>query len=227
MIRTIRKPLLLLTTALALTGTVSAVTLLTVANRKSTLAAYSTSLDGRTPKQLANIRRAADLLDDSRILPGQEFSLARRLGPTTADAGWQDAQVIIRDKVEPALAGGICQLSSTLYNAALLAGLEITERHAHSRPVISVPPGRDATVAWGIADLRIRNTRLFPVDIRTQVSTSRLVVQICGAGEVPPNITITTNQTRRSNLLIASVWRQVGESQARELVSTDEYRLSR
>ncbi len=191
------------------------------------LAAYSTSLEGRTPEQLANIRRAARCVNGSRVLPGQEFSLSRTLGPTTPDRGWQRAAAFVGGEVEAAVAGGICQVSSTLYNAALLAGMTVTERHAHSRPVASVPPGRDATVAWGIADLRFRNGRPGPVTVSALAEGHRLTVSISGPGEKPPRVSLSVRTSAAGDRIVSSVWKQEEGRSGRTLVSTDEYRVSR
>lgn len=191
------------------------------------LAAYSTSLEGRTPEQLANIRRAARLLNGSLVLPGQEFSLSRTFGPTTPDSGWERAPAFVGGEVEVAVAGGICQVSSTLYNAALMAGMTVTERHAHSRPVMSVPPGRDATVAWGIADLRFQNRRPGPVTILARAEGRRLTVSISGPGEMPPRVSLSVRTSTVGDRIVASVWKQEEGRSGRTLVSTDEYRASR
>lgn len=201
----------------------SGATVLHRANTEQTLGAYSTTLNGRTEEQLSNIAKAARLLDGCRILPGHEFSAARAFGPTTAAKGWKKAHAFIGDGVEDAVAGGICQVSSTLYNAALLASMTITERHAHSRPVQSVPVGRDATVAWGIADLKFRNTTVEPVRIRAKIAGSRLTVEIAGATSGGSPVNLLTTQKRVGSRLIATLWRQ--RADGRELVSTDEYRL--
>lgn len=193
------------------------------AARTPVLGSYSTTLQGRTPAQLANIQKAARLLDGCSILPGRELSVARALGPTTADRGWKEARAYIGDAVEDAVAGGICQVSSTLYNAALLADMRIMERHAHSRPIVSVPCGRDATVAWGVADLRFRNPRPQAVTVHARADSERLVVSIVGAGDIP-HIRLETREARIGANLVASLWRI---SQGRRIrLSSDSYRIA-
>ncbi|MEI6914297.1 MAG: VanW family protein [Armatimonadota bacterium] len=196
--------------------------LLRGSNCPHVLGAYSTTLEGRSPEQLANIRKAVRLLNFRQVLPGCEFSTCQALGPTTADRGWKKAHAIIGDAMEDAVAGGICQVSSTLYNAVLLSGMKIIERHAHSRPVQSVPAGRDATVAWGIADLKFKNTISIPVTIRSSVTGERLTIQVAAAA-AGPRINLTTTQKRNGSRLVASLWKEQGGS--RELISADEYRL--
>lgn len=186
------------------------------------LGGYSTSLEGRNSAQLHNIRRAARILDGSTVLPGKEFSLAKTLDGRPGGEGWRPAAMLTPSGVEEAAAGGVCQVSSTLYNAALASRMDILERVAHSRPVASVPPGRDATVARGIADLRFRNSRKLPVRISARTEGDRLTVSIRGAGRAPAAARLTTEERRLHGKLVVSVWRS-GQGGERELVSRDEY----
>src|SRR5438270_2911266 len=127
------------------------------APRGVVVASFATSLRGRTPDQVVNMRRAARALDGVTLQPGQTFSMERALGPVTAEAGYLPA-LAIRDG-EPAEedGGGICQVASTLYNAALRADLAIVERQRHVWPVHSVPPGLDCGFSSGHLDLKFRN----------------------------------------------------------------------
>ena len=132
-----------------------------------------------------NVALAARILDGAVVGPGEEFSFNANLGRRTEEAGYKPARVIVDGRSEAGLAGGICQVSSTLYNAALLSGMEILERHPHSRPVPYLPMGLDATVSYGSLDLRWRNPWSFPVTVRAQVigAGSELAVWIEGAEE--------------------------------------------
>lgn len=191
-----------------------------------TLAAYATSLNGRSPEQIVNIARAADRLNNRVVLPGGVFSVTRALGDTGASRGYKAAPVFVQGSVEEAIAGGICQVSSTLYNAVLLADMDIVERHAHSRPVGSVPLGRDATVAAGVADLQFRNNREEPVRVLAEVAGAQLLVRVAGAGERPPRIHLNTTTSRVGNSLVVSLWKQSGDSRDRVMVSRDEYQAA-
>jgi vancomycin resistance protein YoaR len=107
-----------------------------------------------------NIRLAGGAVNGTVIMPGEEFSFNGRTGGRTADKGYADAPAISNGKLVDAPGGGVCQVSSTVYNAALLAGLEIVERHHHSWPVSYVPVGFDSTVDWASGkDLRIKTAR--------------------------------------------------------------------
>lgn len=132
-----------------------------------------------------NVALAARILDGAVVGPGEEFLFNANLGRRTEEAGYKPARVIVDGRSEAGLAGGICQVSSTLYNAALLSGMEILERHPHSRPVPYLPMGLDATVSYGSLDLRWRNPWSFPVTVRAQVigAGSELAVWIEGAEE--------------------------------------------
>src|SRR6266542_3667293 len=152
---------------LAAVGLLVAVTVALVAGAarrpEVVVAAYSTSLRGRTPNQCANIRRAAAALDGIALAPGQVFSFARALGPVSADTGFVKGLAIRDGETAREDGGGICQVSSTLYNAALRAGLPIIERRRHLWPVHSVPPGLDAAFAAGHIDLKFQNSLAQPL----------------------------------------------------------------
>ena len=132
----------------------------------TTLGTYATSLGGRTQGQRHNAIRAATELNDAIIPPGATFSYNRRVRAWATEPGYWKAPVSYAGSMTLAVGGGVCQTSSTLYNAALLAGLEISERHPHTALPRYVPPGRDAAVAYPGIDLRLKNPHPFPVRIR-------------------------------------------------------------
>lgn len=136
---------------------------------------FSTSLAGRTRNQRHNARLAAAALDGVVIPPGGEFSFNRTVGPWTRDKGYKRAPVSYGGEMVITWGGGVCQVSSTLYNAALLAGLTVLERDHHLWAPLYVPPGRDAAVAYGIADLRLRNPSSAPVRLETQIQGETLL----------------------------------------------------
>ncbi len=135
-----------------------------------------------------NLTQAANLINGHMIRPGKEFSFNKTVGPRTLATGFRDAPVIVGNTLEPGLGGGICQVSSTLYNASLLAGLEIVERHNHGLAVSYVPLGMDATVAYGLSDFRFRNNTDYPVYIRALAGGGKLTVNIYGHVEYKKNI---------------------------------------
>ncbi|HEY8910190.1 MAG TPA: cell wall-binding repeat-containing protein [Desulfosporosinus sp.] len=125
------------------------------------IAQYSTHLDSSQVNRTENVRLAAKALNEKLLAPGERFSFNESVGERTVEAGYKEAMVIVGNAYEPGLGGGICQVSSTLYNAVSLAHLEILERHPHSLPVVYVPTGQDATVSFGILDFKFRNSTAY------------------------------------------------------------------
>ena len=147
------------------------------------LAEYSTPFDAAKEARTHNLRLGIAKVNETVLLPGQRFSLNAALGPRLASHGWLEAPTFVNGEVVDTPGGGVCQIATTLYNAALLAGLQITERHAHSRPVTYVPRGRDATVAWGGPDLRFVNNLSKPILILGWTTSNRLYVRIIGSAK--------------------------------------------
>src|SRR3989337_693852 len=116
---------------------------------------------------------------DGKVLQaGAEFSFNRTVGSWSADRGYVKAPVSYDGELIPSWGGGVCQVSSTLYNAALLAGLEILERHRHRFPARYVPPGQDAAVAQLDIDLRFRNPYRWPVRIEAEAEGDEVICRI-------------------------------------------------
>jgi vancomycin resistance protein YoaR len=155
------------------------------ASRDLVLGGYSTSLAARTPAQRANAIRAAWRLNGARIAPGAVFSFNRAVGPWSADRGFLKAPVSYDGEMVLDWGGGVCQTSSTLYNAALLAGLEIVERSPHTWAPNYVAAGRDAAVAQTETDLKIRNVYRYPVRIVCHITGDRLRIEIRGSEQGP------------------------------------------
>ena len=144
------------------------------------LGSFATTLVGSLPDRTANIRLCASALDGVELGPGDELSFNRVVGPRTTAAGYRTAPVILREARDFQLGGGICQVSTTLFVAALLAGLEPAERHRHSSPVDYVALGQDATVSWGAKDLRVRNPLEQRVRLRVEVVGTTLAARLEG-----------------------------------------------
>ncbi|MFZ4508189.1 MAG: VanW family protein [Fimbriimonas sp.] len=161
-------------------GTVGAFAFRTLP-REVSIAAYATPLEGRTAAQRHNAKLAAIELNGKIIRPGEVFSFNQNVGTFTHDQGYRKAPVSYNGQLIDAWGGGVCQTSTTLYNAALLAGLEIVERHPHVFAPGYVPPGRDAAVAYSSIDLRFRNPFPYPVRIRAELVRETLRVELFGA----------------------------------------------
>jgi len=159
-------------------------------DRWRVLAAYQTSLEGRTRAQAHNLRLALEALDGKVIPAGGEFSFNRTVGPWTSDRGYVKAPVSYNGELIPAWGGGVCQASSTLYNAVLISGMEILERHRHMFPPRYVPPGQDAAVAQYDIDLRFRNPYPWPVKIEAEAVGQLVICRILGQGRASEEITI-------------------------------------
>ncbi len=135
---------------------------------------------------VANIKLASQRINGTLLYPQDVFSYYETLGPTTAEAGFQNASVIVNGKLEDGIGGGVCQVSSTLYNAVLFAELEIVERHNHSRPVGYVDKGRDATMAGDYLDFKFKNSLDYPIYIESYVNGNKITVNLYG-DEVHPS----------------------------------------
>lgn len=144
------------------------------------LSSFSTWYNNGEVDRTHNLTRAASAINTKVIQPGQVFSFNETVGARTFESGYRDALVIVGGKFEPGVGGGICQVSSTLYNAVLMADLEIVERHNHALAVAYVPVGRDATVAYGLQDFRFKNNTTHPIYLRTVTGGGRLSVTVYG-----------------------------------------------
>ena len=142
---------------------------------------YSTQFDPNNPDRVQNIKMACGALDNSLIYPGQSFSFNTWVGPRVTEAGYKEAQVIFMGKLVPGVGGGVCQVSSTLYNSVLLSNLKIVQRFNHSLPSNYVPLGRDATVVYGGIDFIFENTNKNPILIVAKVESPFVTIAILGA----------------------------------------------
>ncbi len=144
------------------------------------LASFSTPFNSSDQNRSENLKIAAQALDMVTLKPGEVFSFNSIVGPRTQEAGYKEAKIIVENQLVPGIGGGVCQVSSTLYNAALMGGLEIVERHPHQFAIPYLPPGRDATVAEGIADLRFKNNNSGLILLRSEVKNSVLKISLYG-----------------------------------------------
>jgi len=156
------------------------------------LAGYATPLIGRTPGQRHNAMLAAERLNGRIIAPGAVFSFNRAVRSWSVDRGYVKAPVSFNGELVPAFGGGVCQTSTTLYNAALLAGLPIVERHPHVFTAHYAPPGRDAAVAQPDIDLRFSNPYPWPIRLRANATGDRLLVTVEGQRKPPEQISLRT-----------------------------------
>lgn len=137
---------------------------------KDTLASFTTNYSLSNEDRTTNLELAASKINGTILSPGEEFSYNTIVGARTIAAGYKEAKIYSNGEVVDGLGGGICQISSTLYNAVIYANLEVTERYNHQFITSYVPAGRDATVVYGVKDLKFVNNRSYPIKIETKVS---------------------------------------------------------
>jgi len=191
------------------------------------LGAYTSSLSNRSSEQLVNINIAAGALNDFIVEPGGLFSFNQVAGPYTVAAGFRDAPQIKNGRYENNIGGGICQVSSTLYNAILLSKLEVVERVPHQFVINSVPLGLDATVALSSthsADLKFKNNRAYPVKISVKTAGERLTAMILGKRRDSMKVEIVVERMGRANAIVYRVTSIDGKRQSKELISKDSYK---
>lgn len=152
------------------------------------LSTYVTTFPLKTDNDKAraeNIRLAVKAFDGKILLPGETFSFNDVVGKRTTAKGYQKAIVYSPNGISTGVGGGICQASSTLYNACLMANLKIDERNPHFFTVPYVPLGRDAAVSYGIEDYRFTNDTAWPIKINGKVNKDQVVVTLEGTDEDP------------------------------------------
>jgi vancomycin resistance protein VanW len=164
---------------LAGAGTVA----LVAAPKERCLASFSTTVENRSRNQRHNALLSAQRLDGSVIAPGQTFSFNKRIGSFSKDGGYRKAPVSFNGQLINSFGGGVCQTSTTAYNAALRAGLGIVERNRHRFAPNYVAPGMDAAVAYYTIDLKLKNPYSFPVKIKARIERDQLRVGFYGAGD--------------------------------------------
>lgn len=175
--------------------------------------------------KLHNMRKAIADLQYLEIPPGGILSFWHIVGNPGARRGFMPGRNIVGGKLVRAYGGGLCQLSSALYELALRSGLELLERHAHSTNVYTpetlyTPLGLDATLAYGYKDLRLRNNHPWPICFAFELTEARLITRLC-CPESLPRYELRVAQEQLPNGLVSAVFRQAqGGEQA---ISRDVY----
>lgn len=214
------------------------------------LGSFATSFNPGQKGRAHNIKLAGEAVNGVIINPGEEFSFTQTLGVTDKERGYQKAPVIMGNQLTEDYGGGVCQVSTTLYNAVLLAGVEVLERHSHVRPVDYVEPGLDATVALGELDFKFKNNKQHPLYISCGVDVEKGNVEIRILGKdkkkqrvkinpevvlTPPSVVVRSNPALgRGEISVVSegghgyrvnVYRVTEDlnGETRELISTNYY----
>lgn len=141
---------------------------------------YSTRFDPSKTDRVHNITTACSAIDNTIVYPGQSFSFNTWVGPRVSEAGYKEAPVVFNGKLVPGIGGGICQASSTLYNAVLLSNLHVIQRFNHTLPSAYVPLARDATVVYGGIDFIFQNNYSYPILITAEIQSPYLTIAILG-----------------------------------------------
>lgn len=163
-----------------------------LANIDTNLGKYATTFKTSQVNRSINIKLATDSISNILLMPGETFSFNELTGKRSKENGYKSAPVIVEGEMEDDYGGGVCQVSSTLYNSVLYAGLEITNVKNHTIPSSYVPKGRDATVADSGIDFLFKNNLKHPIYIKNYVSGNQIVCNIYGSAEDKQNITIST-----------------------------------
>lgn len=153
---------------------------------------YTTNYSSSSANRKENIRLASEKINGKILNPGEVFSFNGIVGPRTAAAGYKVAHVYSGSRVVDGIGGGICQVSSTLYNAVVFADLEIVYRTNHSLPVSYVPLGRDATVSYGTIDFKFKNNKETPIKLEVIADGNNLTVNVYGRKKYLIDISIET-----------------------------------
>lgn len=161
---------------------------------KDVLGEYSTYVSGSSVRK-NNVKLSGEKCNNIILLPGEEFSYNTTVGKRTKEAGFGEAAAYLNGETVQEVGGGICQTSSTLYNAVVFANLEVTERHNHTYISSYVPIGRDATVSWNGPDLKFKNNKNYPIKIVVSYANSRINTKIYGTDEDGYTVEFTSSQT--------------------------------
>lgn len=155
------------------------------------LGQFTTKFNPGSRNRTHNLRLAAEALNETVIKPGETLSLNDRIGERLTERGYRPAPIFLEGEVKPSTGGGVCQIATTTYNAALLANLDIVERHHHSRPVHYAPTGQDATVYWGQYDFRFKNNLTHALLLLVDMGENTLTMKFLGSREDDYDVEIT------------------------------------
>lgn len=177
-----------------------------------------------------NISLAADTINGTLLLPGDTFSFNDIIGNTTLEKGYTYAPVIANSKFVQGVGGGVCQVSSTLYNAILLTGLTASQRRPHSKPSSYVPLGQDATIDWGTIDFQFINTLDYPLYICSYTQNGKLFMDLYSNSKLTSTTYIINSKTyKRASGYYAKVTREKYQNNQlvdTTIISDDVYRTS-
>lgn len=183
---------------------------------------FSTDASSSSVDRKHNIKTALNTLNKVEILPNQVFSFNKTIGKRTQENGYRQAKIIVNNEYVEGFGGGVCQVSTTLYNAALLAGLEIVEANKHSKQISYVKAGFDAMVNFGSSDLKIKNNLTEKITIITNFNNGKIKIRIYGEKLGDYSYKLTNNI---SNVIepIEEVYVDENNEYADKVIYNDEY----
>jgi vancomycin resistance protein YoaR len=152
--------------------------------KRNRISHYVTYFNSRNKERVHNIKLASEAINNYVVFPGETFSFNRVVGKRTLSKGYLPAPVIVKGELTEGVGGGICQVSSTLFNAVDRAGVKILERYSHSRRVPYVPPKRDATVSWYGPDFTFKNQHNQPLLIRSRVIGGQMIIMVFSSEDI-------------------------------------------
>ncbi len=193
------------------------------------LSTFSTKYAASNRNRTTNLVLAANKINGTVLMPGETFSYNKVVGARTISAGYKEAPIYVQGRVEDGLGGGICQITSTLYNAVVYANLEITQRTNHQFVPSYVTASRDATVVYGALDFQFKNNRNYPIKLVCSVSGGIANFQIFGMKqEDDVEVQISSYETGRSATAIYSeaykILKRDGQVIDKQLLSKDTYK---
>lgn len=157
------------------------------------LASFTTHFDPSKVNRTYNVKVAAAALDGLMIKPGDVFSFNKIVGPRSQEAGYKEAKTIINNEFVDALGGGVCQVSSTLYNALLQTDVGIVQRSPHSLVIKYVPLGQDAAVAYGYKDLQFKNNLTSAIIMKTSIRGNTLTIKLFADSSLRKTVNIVNS----------------------------------
>lgn len=174
-----------------------------LSNINSVLGQYETKFNLKNQNRVSNIKLAINKINNVLIDSKEEFSFNDIIGKRSTEQGFKNAPIIVNGEMQLGMGGGICQVSSTVYNAALYSGLEIVQARNHSIPSGYIQKGRDATVSYGNIDLVFKNNYRYPVLIKNEVKADKIITTIYGNEDDKKIVDIKTEiiQTIKFNMI--------------------------
>ena len=190
---------------------------------------YETSYDLGNKSHERNMEIILKNLNNRVVLKGEHFSFNQTVGERKLERGFKEGPIVIRGQMTKGLAGGICQVTSTLYNAILLSNLKVIERKHHPRIQKYVPAGRDATVYFDLIDLVFKNNRKSPIKLKTKIDKVNGIIsfEIWGKNIENINVKINTTKKETKKYIIFKTYRKIyneGRLIKIEKISKDKYK---